>query len=269
MGHIEDARRAGPERVREKPLRVELAVVLLVTFGASALSAVLSLADASLSAGGIGAQRVTLNAPALHIAVLDIGRDLVYAAHLAAFAGLALVLLARDAAAPSLLEALDRIGLRWERSRGAARDLGSGAGLAALIGVPGLVLYLLAHRFGLAPTVAPAQGYPWWRAPELVLLAFANGLAEEVVVVGYLVTRLRQLRVSPCAALCASALLRGCYHLYQGVPAGLGNVAMGLLFGWAWLRWGRLVPLVVAHTLIDSVAFVGYPLLHGHVSWLP
>jgi hypothetical protein len=27
--------------------------------------------------------------------------------------------------------------------------------------------------------------------------------------------------------------------------------------------------LIVAHTLIDAVSFVGYALLQGHVSWLP
>ena len=44
---------------------------------------------------------------------------------------------------------------------------------------------------------------------------------------------------------------------------------MGLLFGRLYQRWGRAAPLVVAHTLIDSVALVGYTLLAGHVSWLP
>ncbi|EFV13403.1 CPBP family intramembrane glutamic endopeptidase [Segniliparus rugosus] len=264
MGQTEDA-----ERPPIKPLLVEVGVVLLVTFGASALTSVLDLADMSLTAGGVGAHRVTLNAPALRVAALDVGRGLVYAAHLAAFAGLAAVLLAKDRRGNGEGGILGRLGLSWTGARQAARDLGSGMCLAALIGVPGLALYLAAHQLGLAPAVAPAQGYPWWRAPELVLLAFANGLAEEVVVVGYLITRLRQLGVSSRLALCASALLRGCYHLYQGLPAGAGNVAMGLVFGLVWLRWRRLAPLVAAHALIDSVAFVGYPLLHGHVSWLP
>ena len=29
------------------------------------------------------------------------------------------------------------------------------------------------------------------------------------------------------------------------------------------------MPLIVAHTLLDVVAFVGYTALSGHVSWLP
>ena len=27
--------------------------------------------------------------------------------------------------------------------------------------------------------------------------------------------------------------------------------------------------MIIAHTLIDAVAFVGYAALHGRVSWLP
>jgi len=66
-----------------------------------------------------------------------------------------------------------------------------------------------------------------------------------------------------------SAVLRGSYHLYQGFGGFLGNAAMGLVFGVLYRRWGRVSPLVIAHTLIDTVAFVGYAALHGRVSWLP
>ena len=34
---------------------------------------------------------------------------------------------------------------------------------------------------------------------------------------------------------------------------------MGIVFGWIAARWGRVLPLVVAHFLIDAVVFVGYP----------
>jgi membrane protease YdiL (CAAX protease family) len=103
----------------------------------------------------------------------------------------------------------------------------------------------------------------------LLGVAFANGWAEEVVVVAFLITRLRQLNVNPVAAVLASSLLRGVYHLYQGYGAGLGNIAMGLVFGYVWLRTGRLWPLIIAHGLIDAVAFVGYALAADHLSWLP
>jgi len=43
---------------------------------------------------------------------------------------------------------------------------------------------------------------------------------------------------------------------------------MGLVFGYVWQRTGRLWPLIIAHTLIDAVAFVGYSLLAGRLGWL-
>lgn len=65
-----------------------------------------------------------------------------------------------------------------------------------------------------------------------------------------------------------SALIRGTYHLYQGFGGGIGNVAMGLILGVVYARTRRVMPLVVAHTILDVVAFVGYTLLRTHVSWL-
>lgn len=150
-----------------------------------------------------------------------------------------------------------------------AQDILGGVGLAMLIGIPGLALYQVARLIGANASVEPAElNDTWWRIPVLLLLAFGNGWAEEIVVVGFLLTRLRQLRVNPWIALVISALLRGVYHLYQGFGAGLGNIAMGLVFGYVWQRTGRLWPLIVAHTLIDVVAFVGYSLLAGRLGWL-
>ena len=86
--------------------------------------------------------------------------------------------------------------------------------------------------------------------------------------VGFLFIRLRQLAWQPWVALLVSALIRGSYHLYQGFGGFLGNLVMGLVFGLVYLRWKRVAPLVVAHTLLDVVAFVGYALVAPQVSWL-
>jgi membrane protease YdiL (CAAX protease family) len=64
-------------------------------------------------------------------------------------------------------------------------------------------------------------------------------------------------------------VVRASYHLYQGIGGLLGNLAMGVFFAWLFVRWGRVMPLIVAHALIDIVAFVGYALLEGQVTWLP
>jgi membrane protease YdiL (CAAX protease family) len=109
----------------------------------------------------------------------------------------------------------------------------------------------------------------WWRIPVLLLSAAQNATLEEVLVAGYLLHRLRQLGWSDNRALAVSAVLRGSYHLYQGLGGFLGNLAMGLVFGRVYQRWGRTTPLVIAHTFIDAVAFIGYLALAGHVTWLP
>jgi membrane protease YdiL (CAAX protease family) len=90
-----------------------------------------------------------------------------------------------------------------------------------------------------------------------------------VLVAGYLLHRLRQLGWSDNRALALSAVIRGSYHLYQGFGGFAGNLIMGLIFGRLYQRWRRTTPLFIAHTLMDTVAFVGYALLVGHVSWLP
>jgi membrane protease YdiL (CAAX protease family) len=150
------------------------------------------------------------------------------------------------------------------------RDLLQAAGLAAVIGGCGLGLYIVAFKAGISLDIV-AGGLPqvWWRIPVLLLSALSDGILEEVLVVGYLLSRLRLLSVGPAYAVAISAVLRGSYHLHQGIGPFIGNVIMGVIFGVLFLRWQRTNPMIIAHTLINSVAFIGYTLLAGHVSWLP
>jgi membrane protease YdiL (CAAX protease family) len=92
----------------------------------------------------------------------------------------------------------------------------------------------------------------------LILAAIQNALLEEVVVIGYLTTRLRQFGWGAWPTIVTAAALRGSYHLYQGVGQGLGNFVMGLVFGYWFTRTKRVLPLVIAHTILDVFAFVGY-----------
>jgi membrane protease YdiL (CAAX protease family) len=145
-----------------------------------------------------------------------------------------------------------------------------GAVLAAVIGGSGLGLYLAAYHAGISLNVVP-ESLPavWWRIPVLILSAAHDGILEEILVIGYLLRRLDQLRWGPWKAILFAAVLRGSYHLYQGFGAFIGNAVMGLIFGFLYRRWGRVTPLIIAHTLIDTVTFVGYAALHGRVSWIP
>ncbi|MCA2209932.1 CPBP family intramembrane glutamic endopeptidase [Nocardia rosealba] len=241
-------------------IRVEIGVVLLVTFGLSGISAGLSLLDSALSPGGVGGRTVALNASRSNNSIIDLLFQLVGITRLLAWAALGLYLLWRSGIGPRL------IGL----ARFGRTDAVAGVVLAAVIGIPGLGLYLLAHALGVSVTIVPNSiDEHWWRLPVLIASACANSVAEEVIVVAYLISRLRKLGWSENGSLLASALLRGSYHLYQGPGGGLGNIVMGLVFGRYWQRTNRLWPLILAHALIDAVAYLGYNVLRGRVGWLP
>jgi membrane protease YdiL (CAAX protease family) len=246
---------------QRRALIVEITLVLAVTLGLAGLRSLLALLDALLAAESLADQEVAINAPVRRAELLDLAYQLTGVLQLLAWGGLGAYLLWRSGISLRSL-GLDR--------RCLGRDARLGAGLAALIGVPGLGLYLLARAAGLNLTVLPsALGDTWWRVPVLLAAAVANSLAEEVLVVGYLITRLRQLGSSEGRAVLASAVLRGTYHLYQGVGGFVGNLVMGLVFGRVWQRTNRLWALISAHALIDVVAFVGYALLRDRLTWLP
>ncbi|MBR7836736.1 CPBP family intramembrane metalloprotease [Actinospica durhamensis] len=243
----------------------EVAAVLAVGLGRSAVYSVISLIGTLTevhSATKLSTQSVALNASAAP------GRpwlDLTWQAYGIAF-GLAPALLV------AYLLTREGVGLRvmgLDASR-PLRDLGYGAGVAAVIGGSGLALYLSAHAAGLAVTVVPTT-LPaiWWRIPVLVGSAWQNAIVEEVTWNGYLLRRFDQAGLRPQRSDALSALIRGCYHLYQGFGGFLGNLVMGLVFAKLYRRWGRVTPLLIAHGLIDTVTFVGYVILAGHVSWLP
>jgi membrane protease YdiL (CAAX protease family) len=239
---------------------VEIVLVFTITLGMSGLRSLLSLLDSLLREEALADQAVALNVSQADNQVLDFLRQLLSATQLFAWGALGLYLLWRAGLKPR------DIGLDRRRIAG---DLARGVGLAALIGVPGLAFYLVARAVGANLTVVPTTLDHWWAGLTLTVSAFANAWAEEVLVVGYLVTRLRQLGLRENSSLLVSAVLRGSYHLYQGFGGFVGNVVMGLVFGRVWQRTNRLWPLVLAHFVIDFVAFVGYAVLRGHVAWLP
>lgn len=240
----------------------EIAAVFAVSLGASGVYAFVSFIGSLTARQALATQHAVLNgSQAPGRPLLDLFLQLVSLCSGAAPVLLVFYLLARNGEGPST------IGVDLSEP---CRDLLRGAGLAALIGGSGLGLYLIAYKSGIALNIV-AENLPdvWWRIPVLLLSALQNGALEEILVTGYLLTRLRRLDVPPVYAVAISAVLRGSYHLYQGLGGFLGNAVMGVIFATLFLRWRRAAPMVVAHTLIDAVAFIGYALLAGHVSWLP
>jgi uncharacterized protein len=245
---------------------LELLAVLGVTYGIDGISSLVEFIrdqvvinrGAGFAHVATGAIKPATNTP--HYQWLDILDQLVSILGGVLPAFLAIVLLMRSPGGPGFGIGLDR--LRW-------RELAQGCGFAAAIGIPGLGLVYTARKLGLNAQIV-VTNFPdvWYRVPTLLIEAGQQGIAEEIVVGAFVLTRLRQLGWSDSRALAAGAVLRGSYHLYQGYGGFVGNAVMGLIFGWWFQRTRRVWPLVVAHSIIDAISFVGYVYLHNRVSWI-
>jgi len=156
------------------------------------------------------------------------------------------------------VSAFRKLGFNFARP---GKDLLQGLGLAALIGIPSLGLYAAGRALGITTAIIPsALDSYWWTVPVLILSAIRQGIVEEVIVVGYLLDRFGKLGWRMPVAIFASSMLRGSYHLYQGFGPFIGNAIMGVIFALIYTRTRRVMPLVIAHALLDIVAFVGFSL---------
>jgi len=233
-------------------LRAEILIVLGLSLGKSGIYAIVKLAERYAAAPPIKDQATTINPSRSGIDVFDLIYQILSIAFALVPVALALYLLSSHGNRATRLLGLVGPARAWWR------DVGLGALLAACIGLPGLGLYYLGRALGQNVYI-DTSGLPgsWWASTILLLSAAAAAILEETIVVGYLVTRLEQLRWSIPAIIIASALVRGSYHLYQGWPMALGNVVMGAVFAFVFIRRRRLGPLILAHFLLDFVSFVG------------
>ena len=230
-----------------RTLLEEVLVVLSLSLLASAAFAILELLTAPLR--GVTVASVSQSA--------QLARQLLGIAFGLAPVWLVVYLVRRSG------EGVEGIGLAWDRPRD---DLLHGLALFAVVAIGGIAIYLGAVALGVNRFVVPVPplGH-WWTVPVLILRAAEAALVEEVIVVAYLITRLRQLGLTELAAVATSALLRGTYHLYQGWGGFLGNLAMGALFGLVFVRTRRAWPIVIAHFLLDVGAGVGYIAFRTHL----
>ena len=230
----------------------ELWLVLMVSLGASAIYSVLSLARKLTSTQGLAGSVTTINQPLAKTPWLDLVSQL-------ASISLALV--------PVLLALyflrMDNIKIGLVPVK---KDWVIGVSLPLLIGIPGIALYVVALNLGLTSRIVPSSlGDYWWTPVVLVLAALRSGLQEEIIAVAFLAKKLKIIRpeITIISVVVISSLFRASYHLYQGFSAFLGNFVMGLVFGYLFMRTGRVAPLVIAHTIMNTAVFIGFPLVAG------
>ncbi|MDQ0634771.1 membrane protease YdiL (CAAX protease family) [Arthrobacter pascens] len=243
-------------------LRIEVWIVLGLSLGQSAVYSVVQLLD-KMTRAPLAQGTSTLNPSQSTREYFDLTYqllDIIFAL----VPVLLVIFFLTDQRQPGAGEGLHsgsafrKLGFNFDRP---GRDFLQGLGLAAVIGIPSLGLYAAGRALGITTAIIPsALDSYWWTVPVLILSAVRHAVVEEVIVVGYLLDRFGKFGWSMPLAIFTSSMLRGSYHLYQGFGPFIGNAVMGVVFAWLYTRTKRVMPLVIAHSLLDIVAFVGFSL---------
>ena len=85
---------------------------------------------------------------------------------------------------------------------------------------------------------------------------------EELLVRAFLITEMRGLYPSTLLAVMVSVSLQTSYHLYQGLPAALSHIPTFLVFSLYYVRTHRILPVILAHLLLDLSALAVYATHH-------
>jgi membrane protease YdiL (CAAX protease family) len=160
---------------------------------------------------------------------------------------LALLLLARTGQTPKVL------GMGFPSI---TRDIIPGLGIAALAFISEFILIipfaqLLVEHPGLVTKVSEGAVPKYYIIYGLILSA-TTAIAEEVMVNGYLLTRLHQLGWSDKKSLALSLTLRTSYHIYYGFGFLL-TVPFGYFNTRSFQKHHKLNRPIVAHFLFDAI----------------
>jgi membrane protease YdiL (CAAX protease family) len=107
---------------------------------------------------------------------------------------------------------------------------------------------------------APVQGAATWTA--LALYMFANGIGEEFVLRGHLLTRMRELTGRTVLSITLVSALAAAYHLYQGSTAALVIFAGQIVICWVYVKVPRLWAFALGHGIYDLLLMVLWNLRH-------
>jgi membrane protease YdiL (CAAX protease family) len=135
------------------------------------------------------------------------------------------------------------------------------AGALVALSVAGLRLVLFLESRGWWPAEAELVFLLIPRTREekfwsVLLLAPTAALCEEFLYRGFLLAQLTQWLRSGGWAWAASSLAFGLAHVYQGWNGMVRASLLGALLAYPVIHFGSLYPSMLAHGLIDTLAFV-------------
>lgn len=115
-----------------------------------------------------------------------------------------------------------------------------------------LLAFLYNHKsLFVSPSLHSVPGYylVWG-----IAISAITSVTEEVLVNGYLITRLEQLGWTPRTSLLLSLTLRTSYHVYYGLGF-IFTIPLGYFITRSFQKHHRLTRCIVAHFLYDAILF--------------
>jgi membrane protease YdiL (CAAX protease family) len=88
----------------------------------------------------------------------------------------------------------------------------------------------------------------------LLLYTLVKPLHEELLVRGFTMKYVFDISNQKYLAVVISVLIQFLYHLYQGLPSALSLLPIFTVFALYFLKYGRLMPVILAHIMIDLIA---------------
>lgn len=91
-----------------------------------------------------------------------------------------------------------------------------------------------------------------------VLFVLINPIFEELIVRGFLITEIVNISGRGGLAVIVSVLVQVSYHLYQGLIPAIMVGTMFLAFSLYFLKFKRIMPVIIAHAFFDITAMIYY-----------
>ncbi len=91
-----------------------------------------------------------------------------------------------------------------------------------------------------------------------ILFVIFNPIYEELIARAYIISEVKYLTGSGILAVLVSVAVQVLYHLYQGVPSAIALGAMFLVLSIYYIKYKRIVPVILAHLYFDLFALLVY-----------
>jgi len=136
--------------------------------------------------------------------------------------------------------------------------IGLGLALATYLAVA--VVWMIAAAASILPGNAgtyPEMGLHNLRVLTVIAVAVLNPVFEETFLAGYIISTAKEAGLTVAGVILSVAIRLLC-HLYQGSFGVVTIVPLGFVFAWWYARTGRLWPLFIAHSILDTLGLLQF-----------